>query len=174
MKMRVIVAAVTAWALCSFLTQAGDGKKAATADSALAPFKRLAGEWIGKGTHGDQEHEVHIVYKVTSAGSAVVETIDPGTDHEMITVIHPDGDELALTHYCALGNQPHMKAKPNSGESKVAFEFVNASNIKSDKEMHMHSVTFFFVDKDTLKTVWTNYDDGREAGKAVFNLKRKK
>lgn len=81
---------------------------------------------------------------------------------------------MALTHYCAIGNQPHMKAKPKPGENKVAFEFVKASNMKSDRDMHMHSVTFTFVDKDTLKTEWTNYDGGKEAGKAVFNLTRKK
>jgi hypothetical protein len=40
--------------------------------------------------------------------------------------------------------------------------------------MHMHSVTFTFVDKDTLQTEWTHYDDGKEAGKAIFELTRKK
>jgi hypothetical protein len=37
----------------------------------------------------------------------------------------------------------------------------------------MRSVTFTFVDKDTLKTEWTNYHGGKEAGKAVFELRRK-
>ena len=98
---------------------------------------------MGKGLHGDDEHEVRVVYKVTSGGSVVVETIAPGTEHEMITVIHPDGDSLLLTHYCMLGNQPHMKAKPKSGENpkagenKVAFEFVKATNLASDKDMYM-------------------------------------
>jgi hypothetical protein len=67
-----------------------------------------------------------------------------------------------------------MKASPKPGDDKVAFDFVKATNMKSDKEMHMHSVTFHFVDKDTLKTEWTNYNDDKEAGKAVFELKRKK
>lgn len=140
----------------------------------LDRFAALAGEWTGKGMHGDMEHESRIVYKVTSGGSAVVETIDPGSDHEMITVIHPDGDSLLLTHYCMLGNQPQMRAKPKAGENKVAFEFVKATNLKSDKDMYMRDVTFTFVDKDTLKTEWTNFNDGKEAGKATFVLKRKK
>jgi hypothetical protein len=38
----------------------------------------------------------------------------------------------------------------------------------------MHSVTFTFVDKDTLMTEWTHYVDGKDAGKAVFTLKRKR
>jgi hypothetical protein len=141
---------------------------------ALARFAGLAGVWEGKGTHDGAPQDARVEYKVTSGGSTVVETIDPGGEHEMITVIHPDGDALLLTHYCMIGNQPQMRAKPKAGENKVAFEFVKATNMKSDKDMHMHSVTFTFVDKDTLKTEWTNYDEGKEAGKAVFELKRKK
>src|SRR5436190_19851536 len=114
---------------------AQEGKKEAPPPSpALEKFVQLAGEWTGKGMHGDASHDVKIVYKVTSGGSAVVETIDPGGDHEMVTVIHPDGDSLLLTHYCMLGNQPQMRAKPKAGENKVAFDFVKATNLKSDKD----------------------------------------
>jgi len=38
----------------------------------------------------------------------------------------------------------------------------------------MRSVTFKFVDKDTLRTEWTNYMDGKAAGTSVFDLKRMK
>lgn len=167
--MFLAIAACLAWLPCA---QAQEKKKASD-DSPLARFAALAGVWQGKGMHGEG-HDVRVEYKVTSGGSAVVETIDPGGAHEMITVIHPDGDSLLLTHYCMLGNQPQMKARPKAGENKVAFEFVKATNMKSDKDMHMHSVTFTFVDKDTLKTEWTNYNDGKEEGTSVFELKRKK
>jgi len=158
--------------LCAIGAQAQEGKKGG-ANPALERFKELAGEWIGMGKHRDMEHEVRVVYKVTAGGSAVVETIDPGSDHEMITVIHPDGNALLLTHYCMLGNQPHMKAMPKAGDNKVAFEFVKATNLKSDKDMHMHSATFTFVDNNTLRTEWSHYQNGKEEGKAVFVLKRK-
>jgi hypothetical protein len=147
--------------------------KAARSDG-LERFAQLAGDWVGKGKHGDMEHDARVSYKVTSGGSAVVETIDPGGDNEMVTVIHADGDALMLTHYCMLGNQPRMRAKPKAGDNKVAFEFVKATNMKSDKEMHMRSVTYTFVNKDTLRAEWTMYTDGKDAGKAVFEMKRKK
>jgi hypothetical protein len=168
-----------AWSLgLVFLTFAmgsqAQEKTAAGKNDALDRFKQLAGEWIGKGKHGDMEHDIRVVYKVTAGGSAVVETIDPGSAHEMVTVIHPDGDALVLTHYCMLGNQPHMKAMPKAGDNTVAFEFVKATNLKSDKDMYMRSASFTFVDKDTLKTEWTHFANGKEAGKAVFELHRKK
>jgi len=70
----------------------GDDKGSAK-NAALEQFKQLTGEWVGKGKHGDLEHEARIVYKVTSGGTAVSETIDPGGEHEMITMIHPDVPE---------------------------------------------------------------------------------
>jgi len=174
MKIKIVASLVLALSACALVAQAGPDEKRHEKNAALDRFKQLAGEWVGKGMHGDMEHEARIIYKVTAGGSAVVETIDPGGEHEMVTIIHPDGDALLLTHYCMLGNQPHMKAMPKAGDNKVAFGFVKATNLQSDKDMHMRSVTYTFVDKDTLKTEWTHYNEGKEAGKAVFELKRKK
>jgi hypothetical protein len=178
MKVRVAsLAFLTATILSAPIYGDGAGKhdKAAAKNAALDRFKHLAGEWVGKMTEdGKQWHDAAAKYTVTSAGSAVVETLGPGSEHEMVTIIHPDGKFLALTHYCAIGNQPHMKAAANGDSNKVDFEFTGASNMESDKEMHMHSVSFTFVDNDTLHTVWTSYVDGKKAGTATFDLKRKK
>ena len=146
--------------------QAGAGKT-----STFDKFKALAGEWEGKGPGGK---DMTVQYKLTSGGTAVIETITPGTDHEMVTLIHPDGDNLLLTHYCMIGNQPQMKAPAKVEGNTVEFQFVRATNLKSDKDFHMHNVTFTFVDKDTLKTEWTHFADGKAAGTVVFDLKRKK
>jgi hypothetical protein len=174
MKSKTFVLLGFALALGGVAAQPRDDKPASQKNGSLELFKQLTGEWVGKGLQGDMDHEARITYKVTSGGSTVVETIDPGGEHEMITVIHPDGDALVLTHYCMLGNQPQMRATPKPGDKQVAFEFVKATNLKSDKDMHMHNVTYTFVDNDTLKTEWTHYQDGKAGGKAVFELKRKK
>jgi hypothetical protein len=149
-------------------------KKEADKASAFDKFKLLAGEWTGKGGDGKESMDVRIVYKVTSGGSAVVETIDPDGGHEMVTVITKDGDALALTHYCMLGNQPHMKADAKGAADKVAFQFVSVSNAQADKDMFMHDVTYTFVDKDTLKAEWTHCKDGKVGGCVVIDLKRTK
>ena len=147
----------------------------AAKQTGLDKFKQLAGDWVGKEVEGRAEaSEIHVKYKVTSAGHTVVEVIFPGTEHEMVTVIHPDGDDLLLTHYCLLGNQPQMKAPGQLDGNQVAFKFVRATNLKSDKDKYMHDVTFTFQDQDTLKANWTHYDDGKPSGAAVFELKRKK
>jgi hypothetical protein len=165
-------------ALATAAAVAGDNHhKQAKADSpGFERFKQLAGEWVGKSDkpeHGG-DGELKVVFKVTSAGSAVEETMLPGSDHEMINMIHPDGDDIVLTHYCAIGNQPEMKASDKIDGKDVAFKFVRGGNMKSTDETHMHNVTYTFVDKDTLRTKWTNYANGKPAGDMVFEYKRKK
>jgi hypothetical protein len=177
MKIRAVLPFLALLSALAVTASAADEKKEPlkpkpTIHAGLDQFKQLAGDWVGKDPHEGKDMLVN--YKVTSNGSAVVETIGPGSDHEMVTVIHPDGEDLMLTHYCALGNQPKMKAKTRGDDKKVAFEFVGATNMKSDKDMHMHSVTFTFVDKDNLKAEWTHYMDGKEAGTVAFDMKRKK
>jgi hypothetical protein len=156
---------------------AGEDKKSiekeAGKPSRFEQFKQLAGEWEGMEA-GNEGHKVKVLYKVTSGGSAIVETIGPGTEHEMVTIIHPDGDDLLLTHYCMLGNQPQMKASGKGDSEKIEFKFIRATNLKSDKDMYMHDVTFNFVNKDTVKTEWTHFMDGKDSGKVIFELKRKK
>jgi hypothetical protein len=177
MKLRIALPAL----LMSILTvtaPAGEEKTAhrhsADKNPAFARFQQIAGTWEGKEVEGRVGTDVRAEYRVTSGGTAVVETIFPGTEHEMITVIHPDGDDLSLTHYCMMGNQPQMKAAASGEGNQVAFRFVRVSNLKSPNDMHMHDVTYTFVDSDTLQAEWTHYHDAKPAGKVVFELKRKK
>jgi hypothetical protein len=147
--------------------------QASEGNAGLERFKLLAGDWVGK-AQGPEGREIHVNYKVISSGTGVVETLFPGTEHEMITVIYADGPDLLLTHYCGLGNHPNMKAGGNGDGSKIEFKFVRATNLKSPTDMHMHDVTYTFVDKDTLKAQWTHYKDGKASGQVDFEIKRKK
>ena len=84
----------------------------AAAPAALERLKALAGEWVAA-EDGEMAKKGDLVarYAVTAAGSAVVETVFPGSAHEMVTVYHADGPDLVLTHYCMEGNQPRMRAR---------------------------------------------------------------
>lgn len=140
----------------------------------LEKLKALEGTWSGKAAHGDSPAgDVSSTWHVTGNGSAVVETIFPGTPHEMVTVYHLDGDQLVLTHYCAAGNQPTMRALPASDPSVIAFDFVRGSNMKPG-DMHMHSARIVLAGQDRLETEWTTWKDGKAAGAARFSLARQR
>ena len=69
---------------------AGDEAPEGGASAAFARLKALEGEWTGTGGHrGEAKDPTTVLYKVTGAGSAVVETLFPGTPHEMVTVVVP-------------------------------------------------------------------------------------
>jgi hypothetical protein len=149
----------------------GDEKAKSASFDAL---KKLAGDWVGTGSHGPGGHEVAVNYKVTSGGSAVVETMFGGTEHEMVTVYYRDGDDLVLTHYCMLQNQPHMRAAGGGAANKLVFKFDGGTNLKSEKDTHMHDMTLEIVDDDHIKSAWTMYKDGKPTETANFDMKRKK
>jgi hypothetical protein len=135
--------------------------------AAAAPFDRLrglAGEWVAA-EDGEMFKKGDVVarYAVTASGSAVVETVFPGSPHEMVTVYHADGPDLVLTHYCMEGNQPRMRAK-NPTTARLEFAFDGGTGINPKKDRHMNSATIEFVGPDELKSVWTDI----EAGKLVF------
>ena len=145
-------------------------EKAAPA-SRFDQFAALTGDWISAGK-GD-EPGMKVNYKLTSNKSVVVETIDPGGPMEMLTLIHKDGENLNLVHYCGAGNQPQMTASNKASGNSVPFKFVHGTNMKLT-DNHMHNVTYTFVDEDHLKTTWVNYDKGKPTGTVVFNHVRVK
>src|SRR5262249_2697880 len=59
---------------------------------------------------------------------------------EMISVYTADGPDLILTHYCVLGNQPRMKADPDSPPNQIVFRFAGGSNLEPAKDKHMCAV----------------------------------
>src|SRR6516162_4262898 len=85
-------------------------------------LKKRAGDWVEVGKDGKPTDKVVSSIRVTSAGSAVQETLFPGSDHEMVTMYHRDGADLILTHYCALGNQPRLRAEPGEDINKIVFK----------------------------------------------------
>ena len=167
-----MVKRIGGWAAAALVLVAAS-VAALAADTTAARFdslKALAGEWTMTGGDGS----VAVTYRVTAGGSAVVETLFPGAPHEMVTIYTIDKGELVLTHYCAEGNQPHMKAVKGGDADAVDFKFDGGGNIKSPKDGHMHEASFAFKDADHLKSTWQFYKDGKPGEKAEFDLVRKK
>ncbi len=144
-------------------------------DARFDRLKTLAGIWKGKGGEAGakESFEAILTYRVTGAGSALVETMGPGTEHEMITVYHLDGEDLVLTHYCAAGNQPTMRAAKGGAADSIAFDFLRASNLKAGA-VHMHDARIRFVDGDHIVSEWTSWKDGKPSGTMRFELARQK
>lgn len=132
-------------------------------------LKKLEGAW----TSDTKDHPADVTYKLSAGGSVLVETMAMGNHAEMITMYHPDGDGLALTHYCVLGNQPRMKASKDQKAGSIKFEGDGGSNMKPE-DKHMHTLTVTFVDADHVKQDWALFDGGKEQSVVTIHLARKK
>jgi len=144
-------------------------------------LKTLAGTWHGtpegegEAAKAEAEHQDEVVhdFRVSAAGTVVMETMNPGTDHEMINMYYVDGDDLVLTHYCAGGNQPQMRLdRDQSTAEKLVFDFAGGSNLDPAVDGHIHAAKITIADGDHLESEWISHNEGKQAGKMTFHLAR--
>ena len=157
----------------SFVAYAGEGKVAPYSGSkGYERMKQLVGVWEGTSNMGKEGQKVRVEYLLTAGGSALVETLFPGTPEEMISVYYDDSKgRLSMTHYCMLQNRPSMKLQ-NTGGDTLAFVYAKGSGIDPKMNAHMHGLTISFADKDHVVVNWTYFEGGKEKGVTTLNLSR--
>jgi hypothetical protein len=140
-------------------------------EAMLEKVKSLEGTWEMQG--GMEGQPATIVFQTTGGGNTVREIMFPGDEHEMTNMYHLDGPSLVMTHYCAIGNQPRMRA--TSGDDKsIAFKFDSVTNKTAPDEMYMGEMTLTFLDHDTVREDWVHFVNGRPGKPTSFELKRKR
>jgi hypothetical protein len=139
--------------------------------NAFDRLKTLVGEWDGTDPTGKH---VGDTIRLVSNNTALEETFQTDTDNQMVTMYTPDGNRLALTHYCSQGNQPHLEtAAVTASSSAFTFAFTGAANLASNDDMHMHGMTLKIEDNDHFSETWTLMANGKEQTE-TFHLTRKK
>jgi hypothetical protein len=138
--------------------------------AAFEKLKSLAGEWTGT---ADETMPGGVVYRVTGNGSVVMETMFPGTAHEMINMYHMVDGELVATHYCSSGNQPHFKFDAaKSTPTELVFAFNGGTNFDPAKDSYVRGAKISIGDGKLVED-WTFYGGGKETATATFKLGRK-
>lgn len=139
-------------------------------------MKKLVGTWVEADKDGKPTENVMSIIKLTAGGSAIQETFFPGQEMEMVSVYVPEGEDLHMTHYCVIGNQPKLKADPKSPANQIVFKFVGGTNLDPKKDKHMHDATLTIVDADHLQIDGTGWENGQPAKEmcGVMKLVRKK
>ncbi len=91
----------------------------------------LTGEWTTTTPSG---RPLTVRYRALSRGSALAQAWAPGTGGETLTVLHPDGDAILLTHYCGQGNQARLAAVEATGDA-VRFERFEVTNATPEQSV---------------------------------------
>ena len=173
--MKKLILSVSMFALSLSPAWAGETTEKASvkASSEFETVKSFAGKWEGtsKKSNGTEQPAV-VEYRVTSGGSAVMETLFPGTPHEMVSVYHDKNGKLAMTHYCMLGNQPELELG-NSSSDHIDLESSNQTRIALAGQMYMSSLVLEQPAKDQLIQTWKAVGpDGKQVDTSVFTLKK--
>ncbi len=159
-------------AVLSLVLPVTAGENDGAANPAVAAFERLKsleGEWHAITPEGVGT----ITYSVAAADSIVVEHLFPGTDHEMLTVYHMDGDDLVATHYCSAGNQPRFKLEqPGESSDRLHFAFNGGSNM-APGDGHIHEGWLRFVDADHLEAEWAFWKEQKPDHTTSFSMTRR-
>jgi hypothetical protein len=170
---------------------AGDdtpAKEGVEAKAAFSRLKKLAGTWKAETSmsgeaakvkaKAEEHKDAHggapsVVFKLTGAGSALVETQFPGAPHEMVSVYHLDGQELRMTHYCAAGNQPRLKLdRAKSRPDHLVFVFDGGSNLDPKKDGHIHNLEITFHEDGRVTSAWEAYAGDKSVGTTSFVMTR--
>ncbi|MDE0681081.1 MAG: hypothetical protein OXI11_12890 [Gammaproteobacteria bacterium] len=154
------------------------GAAAADEKSVMEKLAALEGDWMFLDENGEETDMIGSTFRLTAAGSALVEVMAPGSPDgvEMVNMYHADGDRVLMTHYCAAGNQPRMEVKATDDENRVELQFESVTNLASPDANHMHRAEYVFHGDDRLTTRWWSMQDGKvsEENHVTIELKRKK
>jgi hypothetical protein len=152
---------------------------AVTDAEAFASLKKLQGDWRGPAMMKGMP-PAHSVFRVTAGGSAVQETIFPGTKMEMVSLYHMDKGRLVMTHYCMLGNQPRVKLNARaSTPGNLVFDFAGGTNLNARRDAHMHSLSITLPapaksGSQTMTVSGTSWEKGKQKMACDTTLKRVK
>jgi hypothetical protein len=130
-----------------------------SARKALARISRLAGDWTGSFQWSggrSAKGKMDARYYSTGNGTAMVEDLLMDGKPMMTTVYHLDGPALHMTHYCAAGNQPRLKATTIDEQgSAIHFEFIDATNLSDPSAPHVTGLDLQIHDEDHIVLVFT-------------------
>jgi hypothetical protein len=90
----------------------------------------------------------------------------------MFSVYHMDGDELLMTHYCAIGNAPKMKFEPTGTPGEIAFAFNGGTNFDPNVDAHAHEGKTQVIGPDEVRTQSVGYSEGKPTPPRTFHMKR--
>jgi hypothetical protein len=141
----------------------------------LEKMRSLAGRWEGTTFRKSEGSTPAVVtYALTGAGSAVIETLFPGTPREMTTVYHDDSSgRLVATHYCNAANQPKLRLVEGT-DNRLYFVLAPDADIKADLEGHAHELTLKFGADGSLSHDWLNHYLGKPGQERNIQLQKVK
>lgn len=121
-----------------------------------------------------QSEPSKVIWDNVSGGHAISEKLNAGTPHEMVSLYFLEGENLVVTHYCAIGNRPTLRLdRARSTRDEWFFDYDPATTgIDPKSDAHIHAAHFKWLDGGSLDAEWVFWMDGAEQHRKVFQLRK--
>jgi len=168
MRKAIYLLTLGAIAMGWFAGRAGSQEKPG---SGFDRLKTLVGTWEAPVPQGGT---LTNTIRLVSNGSALEEIFQSKEDDQMVTLYTADGNRLAMTHYCAAGNQPRMETPAVTGDQKeFDFSFTGITNLMSPNSGHMRHLVIQIADEDHFTEQWTWRENGKDMIHTIHFTRRK-
>jgi hypothetical protein len=168
MRKAIYLLALTAIAMGGFAARAGSQAKPA---SGFDRLKTLVGTWEAASPQGGT---LTNTIRLVSNGTALEETFQSTEADQMVTLYTADGNRLAMTHYCAAGNQPRMETLAVTGDQKeFDFSLTGITNLTNPNSGHMRHLVIQIADQDHFTEQWTWRENGKDRITTIHFTRRK-
>jgi hypothetical protein len=142
-----------------------------SAQIAFEQLKSLEGRWKEKGS---ESSSFSIEFVLTANDTVLVERWLSGEKLHSLTLYHLDKDHLLATHYCPQNNQPRLKMSSSSNNGSISFDFMDVTNLVSEKQSYQHSLGFSFSTEGEGVIRSETYMGENGAESSSFTIVRKK
>jgi len=148
-----------------FLLTQGATTAVGDADAVFDVFKSLKGRWAIQS--GGKTIATVMTYDIGSKDSIVTEQFG-----KELTVIHRDGQELQMTHFCNAGNQPRLRLRKSRSPGLFEFEMFDITNLRHSDEAHVQKIIYRVVDDKhmELEIVWKKRDSSESEKYALTRI----
>jgi hypothetical protein len=134
-------------------------------------LKKLSGEWSARQADGHERPGQ--TFEVHSAGRLLLGTSFPGTDQELVSVFHLDGEDLVLVIYDPAGSEPRLRFDPRkSYPGRYYFRLAGGTGFDRTRDRHIHEASIKFLNVNQIEMEWVTFDGLTRSGTRSLRLER--
>lgn len=134
-------------------------------------LKKLAGDWTSK--QAGQTNDVAQTFEVRSEGRLILGASFAGTDQELVSVYHLDGEDLVLVIYDPSGSEPRLKFDSRrSYPGRYYFRLAGGTGFDKTRDAHIHEASIKFVNVNQIEMEWVLFEGLTRTGYRSVRLER--
>jgi hypothetical protein len=91
----------------------------------------------------------------------------------MVSLDCLDGKDLVMTHYCSVGNPPHLRLDAKASRAdRLVFGCAGGTNLDAERDGFIHDATIEIGKDGKLEERWGSWYQGKQSEAELFHPHR--